>query len=182
MSKNLPFEELFTSIKKKFDLEIDPRNKVSEYMLCKLKEKFEESRILLNMSRLSRDGTSIFPYFSFFTESEMNKMEDLFMLHKEFYHPILGFKKFKFDKYIYFAQAQNEVGQIKMGKSIDPKKRIMKELQPNWASRLEIIYIMPGNDELDEILKKRFKKYNIHHEWYEPKPIIDFINKMKKFY
>jgi len=78
---------------------------------------------------------------------------------------------------IYFAQRGKD-GPIKIGLSINPKKRI-EELKTGSSERLRILYTKPGTIKEEHLFHKLFENYRIDREWFEPAPeILAYIDNL----
>lgn len=72
--------------------------------------------------------------------------------------------------YVYFIQSGSKRGPIKIGKSINPEKRL-KELQTGSHKELRLIAKIPCSSDthafhLEKMLHMRFKKFRINGEWF----------------
>ena len=90
-------------------------------------------------------------------------------------------KRFTQNGYVYFML--DGFGHCKIGNSLNVMKR-KKSLEVGCPYELEIIKIfkLPNKSEAEKIekaLHKKFKKVNIRGEWFEEKPVIDWLNQSK---
>ena len=75
---------------------------------------------------------------------------------------------------IYFIQGK-ESGNIKIGYSIQPDKRI-NNLQTAHYEKLEVIGLLHGSMEDESNIHKMFKEYHLRGEWYSPGgKLLEFI-------
>lgn len=72
----------------------------------------------------------------------------------------------KFKGYIYFIQGQYG-GAIKVGFSIDPRKRL-KELQTGYPDTLRILLMIPGDEATERTLHRQFEGARLKGEWFRP--------------
>lgn len=77
---------------------------------------------------------------------------------------------------VYFVQAGSSTGPIKIGYSINLKKRL-DDLQTANHEQLTLLGVIPGCGLVDETkIHQQFSPLNIHGEWFYPaKPLRDFI-------
>lgn len=80
--------------------------------------------------------------------------------------------------YVYFIQMDdNHTNPIKIGFSQEPKKRL-KILDYNSPYGLKMIGYIDGDRKLEKEIHKKFKKYNIRGEWFQPsEAILDYLEK-----
>lgn len=80
---------------------------------------------------------------------------------------------------VYFIQSEIG-GPIKIGVSGNPQER-MDSLQMYYPFKLLVIAtIKEGGYKKESELHKRFAKYRLHGEWFDPVPeLLDYINKNK---
>ena len=77
---------------------------------------------------------------------------------------------------VYFIRHQ---GHIKIGKSVDPWKRL-SSLQTAHYEPLEMLAIMPGSDDLEAGLHRAFGKYMKRGEWFQENgELLAFIEVIK---
>lgn len=77
---------------------------------------------------------------------------------------------------IYFIQAANGRGPIKIGVSIRPEKRLVS-IQLISPTRLKIIKTLKGGQDQELALHHHFAHLRLHGEWFEAAPeLVDFIN------
>jgi hypothetical protein len=73
-------------------------------------------------------------------------------------------------------------GNIKIGKAINPAKRL-KSLQTGNANKLVIVTTQVGGEELENELHRRFATSHISGEWFYPtKELEDYISALKQSY
>lgn len=76
--------------------------------------------------------------------------------------------------WIYFVKAGPD-GPIKIGWTVNPQKRL-EQLQTGSAVRLFILGTMEGSSVGESAFHKRWSRYRIRGEWFEPAPeIVDFV-------
>lgn len=78
-------------------------------------------------------------------------------------------------RFIYFAQAINGQGPIKIGCSRVPARRI--EALMAWSPQpLHLLAVVPGNWKLENNLHQCFADAHLHHEWFNPIPrLVDAV-------
>lgn len=77
---------------------------------------------------------------------------------------------------IYFIQAADGTGPIKIGVSIRPEKRLEK-VQTFSPVRLQIIKTFKGGNAQELAIHHRFAHLRLHGEWFSPaSELLDFIN------
>jgi len=80
--------------------------------------------------------------------------------------------------FVYFIQ-EGINGKIKIGYSSNPHERL-KSHQTSNSNRLRILGIIEGNLESEQLIQKRFEKYKVTGEWYEPvDSLLTFIENSK---
>jgi hypothetical protein len=73
-------------------------------------------------------------------------------------------------------------GNIKIGKAINPAKRL-KSLQTGNPNKLVIVTTQVGGEELENELHRRFANSRISGEWFYPtKELEDYISALKQSY
>lgn len=87
------------------------------------------------------------------------------------------YKALKPTGYVYFIKAKCEGNPIKIGYSIDPKKRL-KSLQTASPVKLKLVKAIPGNRDTERNLHRRFKKYRIRGEWFKSEKLLSFIKEV----
>jgi Meiotically Up-regulated Gene 113 (MUG113) protein len=67
---------------------------------------------------------------------------------------------------VYFIQVVG-YGPVKIGYSNDPLRRL-QGMQMNCPFKLQILFAIPGGEQLERQLLAEFHAYNIHGEWFWP--------------
>jgi hypothetical protein len=76
---------------------------------------------------------------------------------------------------VYFIQKKNRLGPIKIGKSVNPKNRII-HLQTGSDERLNLLGFISEDIISEKELHDKFSRYKIHGEWfYFSEALINFI-------
>lgn len=75
---------------------------------------------------------------------------------------------------VYFIQAGKD-GPVKIGYSKSPTDRL-QDLQVSNATELHIVRILDGNFDTEKALQKKFSSHWIRGEWYECKPVLDYLS------
>ena len=87
----------------------------------------------------------------------------------------------KFKGYIYFIQGKCG-GAIKIGYSVDPKKRL-EVLQTGYPDTLQILLMIPGNEGNERIQHRLFEDARLKGEWFRPDDcLIEKIKELKGKY
>lgn len=74
---------------------------------------------------------------------------------------------------VYFIQYPS--GEIKIGKSVDPKTRI-GWFQTTVPQPLKVLGLMEGSIKEEKMLHKKFKHINVRGEWFLPnEELLEFI-------
>ena len=82
------------------------------------------------------------------------------------------------NSYVYFIQ-EGTTGKIKIGYSSNPHERL-KSHQTSNSSTLRILGIIEGNIESEQLIHKRFEKFKVTGEWFEPvDSLLTFIENSK---
>lgn len=82
-------------------------------------------------------------------------------------------------KYVYFIQAKGQPSPIKIGCSYDPDRRL-RELQKHCPVELVLIGLIPGDQDKEAELHRRFKHLRSHGEWFHAfDDLVDFIEASK---
>lgn len=71
---------------------------------------------------------------------------------------------------IYFIR-NTTTGTIKIGYSIDPTKRLAT-LQTAHHDRLEVWDAVPGDQDAERVLHRRFASFRMNGEWFHPHPVV----------
>ena len=80
--------------------------------------------------------------------------------------------------YVYFVQPEGG-GPIKIGRSIQPQKRI-SSLSCASPTPLELIATAPGGAFAESSLHSQFSDLRLHGEWFRPEPeLLDFIREVQ---
>lgn len=80
--------------------------------------------------------------------------------------------------FTYFIQ--DELGNIKIGKSFTPEKRF-QEFQVGNASKLTLLLYIIGNSEKE--LHQKFKSFRIRGEWFKQnEELLEYIESVKPYY
>ena len=74
-------------------------------------------------------------------------------------------KDTKDNDHLYFIQSDN-TGSIKIGRSIDPEKRL-KDLQTGNPNKLKLIQVIENKGYLEKPLHKELKQFKIRLEWFD---------------
>lgn len=72
--------------------------------------------------------------------------------------------------YVYLIR-NAQAGRLKIGYSNNPAGRL-RTLQTGSAEYLELLRFIPGTQNDEKNLHKRFKALRIHHEWFQDSPAI----------
>lgn len=76
---------------------------------------------------------------------------------------------------IYFIQAADGTGPIKIGKTVNVPRRL-SQLEIQTDLKLKVLYSMPGYTQEERQILKTFSLFHIKREWHEPdQSILDFI-------
>lgn len=75
--------------------------------------------------------------------------------------------------YIYFLYDRKSK-MVKIGYSCNIQRRI-KQLQTSNPNELELVYYVEGNRDTEYFFHKRFSEYRRRGEFFESKPILDWI-------
>ncbi len=79
--------------------------------------------------------------------------------------------------FIYFIQSE-DTRKIKIGYSVNPTDRV-KTLQTGHSCPLRLLKIIPGDMKFERALHRKFFKFRVQGEWFEPHPdIIEYISKV----
>ena len=72
---------------------------------------------------------------------------------------------------VYFIQARNEHGLIKIGCSMNVDKRL-STLQGSSPINLVLLGVIHGSYETEKAIHKLLKKHRIHGEWFLPSNLV----------
>jgi len=76
---------------------------------------------------------------------------------------------------IYFIQAADKTGLIKIGWAVDVNKRL-KDIQRMCPIRLIVLDTHKGDARTEYIIHRIFQEYRLHGEWFEPEQkLLNFI-------
>ena len=69
------------------------------------------------------------------------------------------------DGFVYFVQANDEDGAVKIGRATKPDKRVL-QLQTGSPQELHLRHVVPGGAQLEAALHQRFAPARIRGEWF----------------
>lgn len=82
------------------------------------------------------------------------------------------------DKFVYFIQ-NSKSKEIKIGLTKDITRRL-NDIKTYFPYGVELLHVIEGNKLLETELHKKFKKYNINGEWFEPaQELLNHISDLK---
>lgn len=82
--------------------------------------------------------------------------------------------------FVYFVQAEDERGPIKIGFSTNPRRRV-EELQTMHTSQLFLLGVVEcTSDATERALHRRFAGSHVRGEWYRPTPDLLFVIEMSQ--
>ena len=82
---------------------------------------------------------------------------------------------------IYFIKEDSPDGNIKIGSSKNPKKRL-KQIQTSNSRKLTLIKSIEAEDGVENTLQHRFGEYRVRGEWFRPEDeLLSFIETLQDY-